>query len=256
MMLVALCIPFPLSAPCDDMLAMLVCATRWLSMYLYTLAYMFMHESCLLVCHPCFNTMKLWTFDQTYICPSWTPPFFFFLLVVFLFVCLLSCYLLAMPIILIRFMPFHMLFASFPSIACLLVSCLCLCMYTHGARTHGVRARFPRRKQKGRECEHVNISQMAVSSRFRGSNLSHLVMYPFKTLAFLLPFSLSRVILGISCRVPFVLISRVWRPLFIFLHLYFGPCSRDVGIYFPALCACIVHNVCIYIPTHSLSLRK
>ena len=24
---------------------------------------MFMHESCLLVCRPCFNTMKLWTFD-------------------------------------------------------------------------------------------------------------------------------------------------------------------------------------------------
>ena len=45
MMLVALGIPFPLSAPCDDMLAMLVCATRWLSMHLYTLDYMPMHES-------------------------------------------------------------------------------------------------------------------------------------------------------------------------------------------------------------------
>ena len=52
-----------LSAPCDAMLTMLVCATCWLSMHLYTLAYMFMHESCLLVCRPCFNTMKLWTFD-------------------------------------------------------------------------------------------------------------------------------------------------------------------------------------------------
>ena len=51
----------PFSAPHDDMLAMLVCATRWLSMHLYTLAYMSMHESCLLVCCPCFNTMKLWT---------------------------------------------------------------------------------------------------------------------------------------------------------------------------------------------------
>ena len=48
----------PFSALCDDMLTMLVCATRWLSMHLYTLAYMFMHESCLLVCRPCFNTMK------------------------------------------------------------------------------------------------------------------------------------------------------------------------------------------------------
>ena len=31
------------------------------------------------------------------------------------------------------------------------------------------------------------------------------------------------------------------------MHLYFGPYSRDVGIYFPALCASIVHDVCIYI---------
>ena len=67
--------------------------------------------------------------------------------------------------------------------------------------------------------------------------------------SFLPNFSLRWVVLGISCCVPFVLISRVWRPLFIFLHLYFGPCSRDVGIYFPTLCACIVHDVCIYIPT-------
>ena len=59
MMPVASCIPLPFSTPCDDMLAMLVCATRWLSMYLYMLAYMSMHESCLLVCRPYFNTVKL-----------------------------------------------------------------------------------------------------------------------------------------------------------------------------------------------------
>ena len=53
----------PFSAPCNDMLTMLICATRWLYMHLYTLVYMSMHESCLLVCHPCFNTMKLWTFN-------------------------------------------------------------------------------------------------------------------------------------------------------------------------------------------------
>ena len=63
MMPVASCIPFLLSTPCDNILAMLVCATRWLSMHLYMLAYMFMHESCLPVCHLCFNTMKLWTFN-------------------------------------------------------------------------------------------------------------------------------------------------------------------------------------------------
>ena len=70
-------------------------------------------------------------------------------------------------------------------------------------------------------------------------------MYSFKPLSFLPSFSLRRFVLGISCCVPFVLISRAWRPLFTFRHLYFGPCSRDVGIYFPALCACIVHDVCV-----------
>ena len=46
MMSVASCIPFPFLAPCDDMLAMmLVCATHWLYMHLYMLAYMSMHES-------------------------------------------------------------------------------------------------------------------------------------------------------------------------------------------------------------------
>ena len=53
--------------------------------------------------------------------------------------------------------------ASFPSITCLLISCLCVCMYTHGAR-----AQSPRHKQKGRGCEHVDISQAAMFSRFRG----------------------------------------------------------------------------------------
>ena len=87
-------------------------------------------------------------------------------------------------------------------------------------------------------------------SQFQGSSLSHLVMYTFKPLFFLPPFSLRWVVLGISCYVLFVLISRIWRPLFTFLHLYFGPCSRDVDIYFPALCAWIVHDVCMYILAH------
>ena len=52
-----------LSAPCDAMLTMFVCGTRWLSMHLCTLAHMSMHESFLLVCRSCFNTMKLWMFD-------------------------------------------------------------------------------------------------------------------------------------------------------------------------------------------------
>ena len=128
-------------------------------MHLYTLAYMFMQESCLLVCRPCFNTMKLWTFDPN-LHLSLTDTTFC------LFSCLFACFLtslLAMPIMLVRFMPFHMLFASFPSIACLLVSCFCLCMYTQGVRTYGARAQFPKRKQKGRKRKHVEISQVAYS---------------------------------------------------------------------------------------------
>ena len=38
--------PSPFSAPCDNMLTMLVCATYWLYMHFHTLAYMSMHESC------------------------------------------------------------------------------------------------------------------------------------------------------------------------------------------------------------------
>ena len=41
--------PSLFSAPSDAMLTMLVFATHWLSMHLYMLAYMSMHESCLLV---------------------------------------------------------------------------------------------------------------------------------------------------------------------------------------------------------------
>ena len=63
--------------------------------------------------------------------------------------------LLNMPIMLICFMPFHMLFASLLSIACLLVSCLCLYMYIHGARMLGARAQSPRCRQKEHGWKHV-----------------------------------------------------------------------------------------------------
>ena len=71
--------------------------------------------------------------------PTFTPHRHHLLSAFCLFACFLAS-LLVMPIMLVRFMLFHMLFTSFPSIACLLVSCICLCMYTHGARMHGVRA--------------------------------------------------------------------------------------------------------------------
>ena len=168
MMPVASCIPFPFFALGDDMLAMLVCATHWLYMHLYTLAYMSMHESCLLVCRPCFNTMKLWTFDPN-LHLSLADTIFVRFLACFPFF-LFACFLLCLPCLscLFALCLFHIPFASFPSIACLLVSCLCLCMYTHHARTLGASVQSPRCKQKGCRRKHVNMSQAAMFSRFRG----------------------------------------------------------------------------------------
>ena len=103
---------------------------------------------------------------------------------------------------------FHMLFAFVPSVACLLVSCFCLCMYTHGARMHGVRAGFPRHKQKGRGCEHADISQVAMFSSFRSLTSPICLCTLLKPPSFLPHFPLRWVVLGISCHVPFVLIFR------------------------------------------------
>ena len=166
---VALCILFPFSTLYDDMLAMLICATRWLSMHLYTLTYMSMPESCLLVCYPYFNIMKLWTFDH--ICSSRTLPFVCFLacLLAFSHACLRSCFFAChVYLAYLFYASFVCTLHFFPSIACLLVSCLCLCMYTHGVRTHGARAQSPMHKQKGRGCKNVGISQAAMFSSFRG----------------------------------------------------------------------------------------
>ena len=133
----------------------------WQSMHLYMLAYMFMHESCLLVCHPYFNTMKLWTFDPN-LHLSLTDTTFCLLsyLFVFLLVCLFSCFFAchayhAYQLYAFSTCSLHL----FPSIACLLVSFFCLCMYTYGARPHGARAWSPKHKQKGRRCKHMDISQ-------------------------------------------------------------------------------------------------
>ena len=117
-------LPFP--ASCDDMLTMLVHATRWLSLHLYMLAYMSMHESCLLVCCPCFNTMKLWTFGLN-LHLSLADTTFSVLSCLFarLFVFAFSHAMLAMSIMFIYFMPlsyalctfsFHCLSASFLSL--------------------------------------------------------------------------------------------------------------------------------------------
>ena len=147
----------PFFALCDDMFAMLVCATCWLSMHLYMLAYMFMHESCLLVCHPYFNTMKIWTPNPNlHLSPVDTTFCWLFCYACHIYLACLLCTLCILST--------HL----FISNACLLVSCSCLCMYTLGARMHRAKVRSPRCKQKGQGCEHMDISQVAMFSRFRG----------------------------------------------------------------------------------------
>ena len=65
----------------------------WLSMHFYTLVYMSMHESCLLVCRPYFNAMKLWTSDPNQNLSLTDTTFCLFSrLFAFSFVCLLSCF--------------------------------------------------------------------------------------------------------------------------------------------------------------------
>ena len=112
----------------DDMLAMLVCATCWLSTHLYMPAYMSMHESCLLVCQPCFNTMKLWISD----------PNLHLSLTDTTLVCLLSCFIslfarilvsmFAMSIMFICFMPLSYALYFF-SFHCLSVGFLSLPLF-------------------------------------------------------------------------------------------------------------------------------
>ena len=63
-------------------------------MHLYTLAYMSMHKSCLLVCLPYFITMMLWTFNLN-LHLSLTDTLLFILLFrlfAFSLVCLLCCF--------------------------------------------------------------------------------------------------------------------------------------------------------------------
>ena len=132
----------PFSALCDAMLTMFVHTTRWLSIHLYMLVHMSMHESCLLVCCPWFNTMKLWIFNPNLQLSLVDTTF-----------CLLSClFAFSLVCLLSYFFACHvyhvyLLYASFIcsthlflSIAFLLVSCLYLCMYIHKARMHGARA--------------------------------------------------------------------------------------------------------------------
>ena len=135
---VASCIPFPFSALCDDVLTMLVCATRWLSMHLYTLVHMFMHESCLLVSHPYFNKMKLWIFDPNLHLSLANTTFCLLpCLFAFQFACLsccLSCLLphamLALLVCLSALYPLRIIYTSL-SFHCLSASFLSLPSHIH-----------------------------------------------------------------------------------------------------------------------------
>ena len=91
------------------------------------------------------------------------------LLFAILLVCLLASWFLCLPLLLHLFASCLFIHTSHlsPSIACLQVSCPCLCMYAHGSRMHRARARFLRCKQKGHKWEHANMSQTTVVSRFR-----------------------------------------------------------------------------------------
>ena len=223
----------------------LVCATRWLSMHLYMLAYMFMHESCLLVCHPQYNTMKSWTSDPNlHLSPRRHRLLFacflvclpssslaqlvclFACLSAFQFVCLsccLSCLLphamLASLVCQFALYPLRIIYASL-SFHCLSASFLLLPLHVHtwseDAWSQGIvsqaQAKRARMQAYGYEpSDYVQQNQ--------GSSLSHLFMYSFKPPSFLPVFSLRWVVLVLSCHVPFILISRVWQPLFTFLHL-------------------------------------
>ena len=121
----------PFSAPRADMLAMLVCATRWLSMHLYTLAYMSIHESCLLGCRLCFNTKKLWTFDPNlHLSLMDTTLVYLLSCFVSFFACILVS-MFAMSIMFIYFMPlsYALHISFFPLLFCWFLVFIFACTY-------------------------------------------------------------------------------------------------------------------------------
>ena len=126
----------PYSAPCNDMLVMLVCATCWLYMHLYTLTHMFMHKSCLIVCRPCFNTMKSWKFDpnlhlspvDTTFCLFACLFACFLALLAFLFVCLSCCLSCLLPHAMLCSFPACLIlhfFACFPTMLAMSITLIC-----------------------------------------------------------------------------------------------------------------------------------
>ena len=133
-----------------------LCHTLAFDASLYTCSHVYAWV-CLLVCHPYFNTMKIWTPNPNlHLSPVDTTFCWLFCYACHIYLACLLCTLCILST--------HL----FISNACLLVSCSCLCMYTLGARMHRAKVRSPRCKQKGQGCEHMDISQVAMFSRFRG----------------------------------------------------------------------------------------
>ena len=123
---VASCVPFPFPQHTMLCLPCLFVPPVGFSMHLYTLAYMFMHKSCLLVCCSYFNTMKLWTSKPNLHLSLADTTFR-------LLSCLFACFLvslLAMPIMLICFMPFSYALCTF-SLHCFSVGFLSLPLHVH-----------------------------------------------------------------------------------------------------------------------------
>ena len=183
MILVASCIPFSFFAPCDNY-ACHACLCHLLAFYASLHACLHIHAWVLLA-----SVLSILQHNEVVDIQSKSTfvPREHHLLFAFLLVCLLAC-LLAILFLCLLHLYACLLHTNcalsthlFLSIACLLVSYLCFCMYTHGAGTHGARAWSPWCKQKGRGCKLANMSQVAMFSRFRVS-LFPLVMYSFKPL--------------------------------------------------------------------------
>ena len=180
---VAPCVPFPI--PLCTMICLPCLLCHLLPFYASLHACLHVHAWLLLASVSSINTMKLWTSDPN----LHLSPHRHHLLFAFFIVCLFAYFLVCLPSSSLAFLvtchvSYHMLcllclYACllythctlsthlFLSIACLLVPCLCLCMYTHGARTQGVKAWSNRHKKKGHGCKHVDMSQVAMFSRFR-----------------------------------------------------------------------------------------
>ena len=113
----------PFSTPCDDMLTMLVCATHWLYMHLYTLVYISMHEFCLLMCRPCFNTMKSCTIDPNLHLSLVDATFLCVLLLVCLFVYLFTSLLVCLPCLYVPPVGFIRIFTRLLTCPCMSLAC-------------------------------------------------------------------------------------------------------------------------------------